>query len=57
MPTIKTIKVKNEKAKNGFMLINECDFDETKHERLQEETINKPKKKKVTRKKKVATDE
>lgn len=28
---IETVKVVNAAAKNGFMLINKCDFDESKH--------------------------
>ena len=38
----KTVKVENKDLKSGFMLINECDFDEKLHKKYSEQ---KPEKK------------
>ena len=51
MPAIPVVKVKNDKAKDGFMLINECDFVEGDHALYEQK--EKPKAKAKAKAKKV----
>jgi hypothetical protein len=44
---LETVKIKHDKAKNGYAIINKSDFDEKKHE-----LFDKPAKKRAPRKKK-----